>query len=303
MAQSVQLSNPITKSPTGITPVVRSVADLRNVVAEWRRAGLTVGLVPTMGSLHAGHLSLVTRGKTDCDRVIATIFVNPKQFDRAADLDGYPRMEEQDRALLTGVGCDLLFAPSVSEIYPQGFAAQVALQSALTGCLEGAHRAGHFDGVTTVVCKLLLMALADSAYFGEKDYQQLLVVEKMVADLNIPTNIIACETVREDDGLALSSRNVHLSADERQLAVQVIRQLRDVAQQVRSTDGPLEGILNAACQALLSAGFDKVDYLELRRAEALDKRITEGAELSRVAGRLLVAAWLGQTRLIDNIAV
>jgi|TARA_R110002072_G_scaffold4706_22_gene32967 pantoate--beta-alanine ligase len=290
-------------APSGMT-VVRSVTALRRAVAAWRLRGDSIGLIPTMGSLHAGHLSLVQQAKAETDRAIATIFVNPKQFDRAEDLDGYPRAEEKDAALLQSVGCDLLFAPGLDEIYPEGFSAQVSVRSALTSCLEGQHRPGHFDGVTTVVCKLLLQAGADRAYFGEKDFQQLQVVRKMVADLAIPTEIVPCVTIREVDGLALSSRNVHLSAAQRARAPQLFTVLRRTAAHLlASPPGTRSALLEQARQSLLAEGFDKIDYLALRHAEALDQPLGDGVDLRNTQARLLVAAWLGDTRLIDNLAL
>lgn len=195
-------------------PVLRTVAELRARVSDWKAAGETVGVVPTMGALHEGHLSLARRARAACDRVIVTIFVNPRQFNNPADLEKYPRTEAQDAALLASVGVDAVFAPGPEEVYPRGFATNVSV-SGVSEPLEGAHRPGHFDGVATVVAKLFGMTRADRAFFGEKDWQQLMVVQRLVADLNIPVTIEGCATVREADGLALSSRNRRLSVEGR----------------------------------------------------------------------------------------
>lgn len=196
---------------------VQTVAALRAAVAEWRAAGATVGLVPTMGALHAGHMALIERARADCDRVVASIFINPTQFDEAADLETYPRDEAADTERLSEAGVDLLFAPAVEEMYPEGFATSVSV-ARLTDCLCGLARPGHLDGVATVVAKLFNQAQADLAYFGEKDYQQLLVVRRMAEDLDIPVRVVAVPTVREADGLALASRNKYLTPAQRRIA-------------------------------------------------------------------------------------
>ena len=274
---------------------VRTVAELRAAVAGWRRAGETVGLVPTMGALHRGHISLLEAAGAACRRSIATIFVNPKQFGPHEDFARYPRQEEQDRALLTKGGCDLLFAPPVGEIYPEGFATTVSL-AGVTDRWEGEARPGHFAGVATVVAKLLLQAMADKAFFGEKDYQQLQSVKRMVRDLDVPVEIVGCPTVREDDGLALSSRNVHLTPEERKRAPALYHAIRNVAAAAR--DGRDIGVaVEAGTAALLKAGFAAVDYLAVVDAATLEPL----ARLDR-AGRVLAAAKLGTVRLIDNVA-
>jgi pantoate--beta-alanine ligase len=277
-------------------PIVRTVADLRAVVADWRGAGERVALVPTMGALHAGHLALVMEGRRRADRVIATIFVNPKQFGAGEDLDRYPRRETADAAALEGVGCDLLFAPAVAEMYPAGFATTISVEG-VTADLDGAARPGHFDGVATVVAKLLNQAQADIALFGEKDYQQLLTIRRLARDLDIPTEIAGHPTVREADGLALSSRNAYLSADERARAAELPRALTDAGAVIRK-GGDVAGALQVATARLLAAGFASVDYIELRDAETL-------VPLTRFdrPARLLAAARMGTTRLIDNIPV
>lgn len=276
--------------------IVRTVSELRARVAAWRRAGDRLALVPTMGALHAGHLALVEEGRRRADRVIATIFVNPKQFGAGEDLDRYPRQEAADAAALDGVGCDLLFAPGVAEMYPDGFATAVSV-AGVTDDLDGAARPGHFDGVATVVAKLLNQAQADVAIFGEKDYQQLLTIRRLARDLDIPTQIVGHPTVREADGLARSSRNAYLSADERTRAVELPRAMQAAADALIA-GGDVAATLEAATQRLLSAGFAAVDYVELRDAETL-------APIDRLdrPARLLAAARIGGTRLIDNVAV
>jgi pantoate--beta-alanine ligase len=276
--------------------LIRTVADLRNLVRGWQGAGHRVGLVPTMGALHDGHLSLVTRARADADHVIVSLFVNPTQFGPNEDLSRYPRDEASDLAKLASVGCDGLFAPAVAEIYPAGFATSVHVARVSEG-LCGAIRPGHFDGVATVVSKLLIMAGADVAVFGEKDFQQLQVIRRLVADLNIPTEIIGAPIVRDADGLALSSRNAYLSVAERQIARALPRVLQQAAQQLRSgTDAA--AVCQQATAALLAAGFHTVDYVELRSASNLQPL----ADISQPA-RLLAAARVGTTRLLDNLAV
>ncbi|MCV0379399.1 pantoate--beta-alanine ligase [Nitratireductor sp.] len=276
--------------------ILRTVADLRDRVQTWRRAGERVAVVPTMGALHEGHLSLVRAGRERAERVIVTLFVNPKQFNNASDLAAYPRTEADDAAKLAPFGVDILFAPGVEEMYGNGFATTVSVSGVSEG-LCGAHRPGHFDGVATVVSKLLLQSGADCALFGEKDFQQLLVVRRLVADLNIPTEIIGCPTVREADGLALSSRNVRLTPEERRKAPAIANVLQETATRLASGMAAAP-VLEAARSALEAAGFDRVEYFDLRDAETLlpIERVDQPA-------RLLAAAWLGETRLIDNLPV
>lgn len=275
---------------------VDSIGDLRTTVAAWRGAGQKIALVPTMGALHDGHLALVRAAQADCERVVATIFVNPLQFNAQADLDSYPATWERDVALLSEIGTDLLYAPRPAEMYPEGFATKVSV-SKLTECLCGVARPGHFEGVATVVAKLLLQAAPDAAYFGEKDYQQLLVVRRMARDLDIPTRIEAVATVREPDGLALSSRNFKLSAEQRRRAPHLHRIMREVAAEL-AAGAAARPSLDQGTRALRDAGFDRIDYLEMRDGTALGvlQRAEPGA-------RLFAAAWLGDTRLIDNISV
>ncbi len=277
-------------------PIARTVAELRATVRPWRRAGQTVSVVPTMGGLHDGHLSLVRAARSRADRVIATLFVNPRQFNDADDLAAYPRTEETDAALLAGLGTDLLYAPGSAEVYPDGFATNISVSGVGEG-LCGAARPGHFDGVATVVAKLLLQTGADTAFFGEKDYQQLHVVRRLVRDLDIPADIVACPTVREADGLAMSSRNVHLTEAERRRAPVLAAALLGMATRIARGE-PVAPLLSGAEKAVVDAGFDRIDYLELRAEK--DLRPLDRAD---VPARLLAAAFLGRTRLIDNVAV
>lgn len=277
--------------------VARSVADLRAVVGEWRQAGQRVGLVPTMGALHAGHLSLIETVQAQADRVVATIFVNPTQFGPDEDLDKYPRKELADAEKLAAAGVDLLFAPTVDEMYPTGFSTTVSVAGVSEG-LCGGHRPGHFDGVSTVVSKLFLQCLPDVAVFGEKDYQQLQVIKRFARDLDFPIEVIGAPTVREPDGLALSSRNAYLDQDQRAIAANLPRILNQTAASIASGDSGIKALLQKGVADLAAAGFDPVEYLELRDAESL----TPISNLDRPA-RLLVAAHLGSTRLIDNVAV
>lgn len=276
--------------------IVRSVADLRARVKYWRDQGLSVAMVPTMGALHEGHLTLVRTGLELADRVVASVFVNPTQFGPNEDLSRYPRQEAKDSELLDGAGCHLLFAPKVEEMYPEGFATTITVKG-VSQPLEGAFRPGHFDGVATVVSKLLLQCLPDLALFGEKDWQQLAVIRRMVKDLNLPVEIHGVPTVREADGLALSSRNAYLSPEERAVAPALFRALAAVAEGLKQGKAP-EELCHRAAADLLAAGFASVDYIDVRDAESMAKVL----KLIRPA-RILAAARLGTTRLIDNIGV
>jgi pantoate--beta-alanine ligase len=275
-------------------PSVRTVAELRSVVAGWRHSGASVAVVPTMGALHEGHLSLVRSALQKADRVIVTLFVNPKQFNSAADLAAYPRTENEDAAKLAPLGAHLLYVPDAAEMYPVGFATTVSVAGVSEG-LCGAFRPGHFDGVATVVAKLFLQTGADFAFFGEKDFQQLHVVKRMARDLDIPITIVACPTVREADGLALSSRNVRLSPAERSVAPKLASILHETAERLANGSPVLPTLAEARSQ-ILSAGYREVEYLELRGEADLQPM----ASLDGPA-RLLAAAWLGETRLIDNV--
>ncbi|SFJ08474.1 pantoate--beta-alanine ligase [Albimonas pacifica] len=277
--------------------IVRSVAELRARVADWRSEGARIAVVPTMGALHEGHLTLVREAMARAERVVTTLFVNPRQFNSAADLAAYPRTEESDARKLAALGEGLvLFAPDGDEMYPPGFSTGVSVAGVGEG-LCGAGRPGHFDGVATVVTKLLLIAGADAAMFGEKDFQQLQVVRRLASDLNLPTEIVGCATVREPDGLALSSRNVRLSAEARLQAAALPRALFAAARRLEAGDPPA-AVLAEGEAAILAAGFARVEYLELRAEEALAPL----AAPDRPA-RLLAAAWIDEVRLIDNVPV
>ncbi|EMD82527.1 pantoate--beta-alanine ligase [Pacificimonas flava] len=275
--------------------IVRTVAALREVIGEWRQGGKTVGLVPTMGALHAGHLSLVAAARRHCDRAVVTIFVNPKQFAPGEDLDRYPRQEAQDAERLAEANCDLLFAPDPAEVYPPGFATTVSV-AGLGEPLCGARRPGHFDGVATVVTKLLNQARADAAFFGEKDWQQLTIIRRLAADLDIGTRIEGVPTVREADGLALSSRNAYLSAEERRTAAELPRALSAAAKAIRAGTQTADALEEARTH-LARAGFSP-EYLEMR-----DERDLSELQAMTPHARLFVAARIGGTRLIDNLSV
>ena len=261
------------------------------------RAGrATLALVPTMGALHAGHIALVETGKRHADKVAASIFVNPAQFAAGEDLDRYPRQEEADAAMLEAADCDLLWLPAVADIYPAGFATTVNV-AGVSDRWEGAARPGHFDGVATVVAKLLLAAAPDVALFGEKDFQQLAVIRQMVTDLAIPVEIVGVPTVRDSDRLALSSRNAYLSVVERRRAVALPRALQAAAGAIRG-GAKIEQSLEDAKETLRDAGFVKIDYLALVDATTLEPLDHPGGDM-----RLIAAATIGATRLIDNLAV
>ena len=278
-----------------MTEIVRRVSDLRGMVRAWKAAGSVVGVVPTMGALHDGHLSLARAAKTECERVIVTIFVNPKQFNNPDDLKKYPRTEAADAALLSTVGVDVIFAPAPEEVYPTGFATTVSV-AGVAEPLEGALRPGHFDGMATVVAKLFGMTTADRAYFGQKDWQQLQVVKRLVRDLNLPVWIVGCETVREPDGLAMSSRNVRLGGSRAQ-APALYGAMTSAARAIRAGE-PAAKVLDLCEAEIMAAGFQQIEYIELRDATSLGQ--AEGMDRPL---RLLAAVWLGGVRLIDNIPV
>jgi pantoate--beta-alanine ligase len=276
--------------------LTRTVDDLRTQVAALKNAGKRIGFVPTMGALHEGHLALVAEARRLSDAVAASVFVNPTQFAAHEDLGTYPRQEARDAELLAGAGCSILFAPDAAEMYPDGFATSVQVAGPSAG-LETDFRPHFFGGVAVVVAKLLNQVQADVAVFGEKDYQQLMVVRRMARDLDIPTAIVGAPTVRDAHGLALSSRNAYLSADELAVARQLNGILRQAAEQAKARD-PAAAEAGAA-EALLKAGFATVDYVAIRHAESLAP-FSGGVD---APARILAAAWLGKTRLIDNMAV
>jgi len=283
-------------SSAGELVVVRRVAELRALVRGFRTKGETVAVVPTMGALHEGHLALVKAGQSECDRVIATIFVNPTQFGPNEDFASYPRDEASDLAKLRSVGADGAFLPSVEEMYPAGASTTVMVAGVSEG-LCGTFRPGHFAGVATVVSKLLLQALPDVALFGEKDYQQLQVIKRMARDLDIPARILGVPTVREADGLAMSSRNWYLTPEQRRIAPRLYQVLTALGQAL-TAGGPTEPLLSQGRAELEQTGFDPVQYLELRDADGLAP-----LTWAERPARLLVAAYLGKVRLIDNVPV
>ena len=274
---------------------VRSSEELARAVAELRQSG-TLALVPTMGALHAGHIALIDEAKRRAERVVATIFVNPTQFNDKDDLARYPRQEPEDVAKLKAAGCDLLWTPSVDDIYPAGFATSVHV-SGISDRWEGEHRPGHFDGVATVVAKLLLSVHPDIAFFGEKDFQQLAVIRRMATDLNLGVEIAGVSTVRDPDGLALSSRNALLSPSDREKAGGLLSTLADLGGAITrgATVGPA---IERAIENLIRNGFEPVDYVAY-----VDGGTLEPLDGYRVGGRLIAAAFLGGVRLIDNISV
>jgi pantoate--beta-alanine ligase len=277
--------------------ILRTITELRTHIAVWRRSGERVGLVPTMGALHGGHLVLVRAAQAECDEIVASIFVNPKQFAPNEDLASYPRREAADLDMLRAAGVGLVFMPGVGEMYPPRFATTVQV-TGLTDCLCGAHRPGHFDGVATVVTKLLIQSLPDAAYFGEKDYQQLLVVRRLARDLDIPVRITGVPTVREADGLALSSRNAYLSPEERHIAPELARVLRRIADALTAEPEAVARETAHGIANLERAGF-AVEYLEIREAKTLAP-VT--VMVTRPA-RVFAAVQLGRTRLIDNMPI
>lgn len=280
---------------------VAAPADLRLLIAGWRAAGETVGLVPTMGALHPGHISLITAAKAAADRVVASVFVNPTQFGPNEDFGRYPRDPAGDAAMLAAAGCDALYLPDAAAIYPAGFATTVSV-AGLTDGLCGAWRPGHFAGVATVVAKLLIQAGADCAVFGEKDFQQLQVIRRLAADLDIPTRILGAPTVRDPDGLAMSSRNRYLTDAQRATALALPRALQTVAAAVRA-DGAIETALDQGRAALIAAGVDSIDYLAVVAEATLAPPAGPVAAAADGPLRALGAVRLGATRLIDNLAI
>ncbi|MCP1198874.1 pantoate--beta-alanine ligase [Notoacmeibacter sp. MSK16QG-6] len=276
--------------------LVRQIEELRNQVAAWKSEGLRVSLVPTMGALHDGHASLVKLALKDADRVVVSLFVNPKQFNDRTDLANYPRTEDADRDRLEDLGAHMLYAPVREEIYPEGFATSVVVEGPAIP-LEGAHRPGHFAGVATVVCKLFNQVQPHSAVFGEKDFQQLAVLRRMVRDLDMAVEIIGGKTIREKDGLALSSRNERLSDDDRKKAAGLSQAMTNAVDAIEG-GADIAGTLNRTQASILEAGFEKIDYLALVGAEDLQPMDERDRD-----GRLVAAAFLGGVRLIDNMPV
>lgn len=278
-------------------PHAATPAHLRRVVADWRAAGETVAFVPTMGALHDGHLRLVEQARMEARRVVTSVFVNPTQFAAHEDLDTYPRAIERDATLLAEAGCDLLYAPTARAMYPQGFATRIAMDGPALG-LETDHRPHFFGGVAIVVAKLLNQVQADVALFGEKDYQQLRVITRLAADLDIPTRIVGVPTERDGHGLALSSRNAYLNEAELDIARRLNGRLAAAAARVRAGD-LIDVVEYETTVSLVSDGFDSVDYVAIRDADTLSPLATATDRPMRI----LAAASLGRTRLIDNMAV
>lgn len=277
-------------------PILRTLAEMRAATAPWQRTGQRIGVVPTMGALHEGHLSLVAAAREACDRVIVTIFVNPRQFSSPEDLAGYPRSETTDAARLARFDVDALYVPHVDQVYPDGFATTVAV-SGLTGVMDGVHRPGHFEGVTTVVAKLFAQTAATDAFFGEKDFQQLQVVRRMARDLDTGVTVHGCPTIREEDGLAMSSRNLLLSGRARSIAPRLPEEMERAAEALRA-GRDFAAARDAAVAALRTAGFTGVDYFDLRAADDLAP-----LDAATRPARIFAAGWLAGVRLIDNIAV
>lgn len=284
-------------APDGSPPVVaRTPREIAERLSPWRRRGGSIGLVPTMGALHDGHLSLLAGARRDCDVVVASLFVNPTQFGPNEDFDRYPRDQRRDLELFREHGADVVYAPGVADVYPDGPEVTVAAAPDLAGVLCGAARPGHFDGVATVVSRLFAHCLPDAAYFGEKDYQQLRIVERMAGDLEPPVRVVGMPIVREPDGLAMSSRNAYLSGAQRRTAPALHAALAEAARALRAGASATE-IAARGRARLEEAGFDGVDYLDVRDGATL-----EAAERHRPGLRVFAAARLGRTRLIDNVA-
>ncbi|MCF8474582.1 MAG: pantoate--beta-alanine ligase [Emcibacter sp.] len=278
--------------------IIRSKKELRAKIKQWHMQSLVVGMIPTMGALHHGHMSLVKETQTLVDKTVVSIFVNPKQFGPNEDFSKYPRQESLDIEKLNAANVDLLYAPNVEEMYPDGFLTNVSVTK-ITEELCAKSRPGHFDGVTTVVTKLLLQCLPDIVIFGEKDFQQYTVLKKMVKDLDIPTKVLKGKLIRDEDGLATSSRNIYLSPEERQIALEIPKTLKKLTEDIKNNILPLQQLLNNATQYLLNCGFKEVQYLEVRESESLNS-VTEKIT---VPSRILIAAVVGKTRLIDNMPI
>lgn len=291
-----------TRGTMAAMEVVRTIEEVRRVARGWRAAGLRSGLVPTMGALHDGHLTLVDRARAACDRTVATLFVNPLQFGPSEDFDAYPRTEARDIELLTSRECDVVFIPSVGELYPLGAPSPSTFPTSIhiAGMSErlcGAFRPGHFSGVATVVMKFFMIVQPDAAFFGEKDFQQLQIIRRMVKDLDVPFDIVGVATIREADGLAMSSRNQYLTPRERAVAPQLHAALQQVRLEALG-GADVAGSIARAKASLLAQGFSSIDYVSL-----VDRETLEDLQQPAAGARLVAAARLGRTRLIDNIPV
>ncbi len=275
-----------------------SIKELRRQVTAWRRAGERIAFVPTMGNLHDGHMSLVSRAQALGDRVVVSIFVNPLQFGEGEDLEAYPHTPEEDSARLVAVGVDALFRPREEEVYPHGRAGQTFIEvPGLSDTLCGASRPGHFRGVATVVAKLFNLVQPDVACFGQKDYQQLAVLRRMAADLNIPVELVGVPTMREADGLAMSSRNAYLTAEERRIAPRLYAALQQLARRLEAGESAWSALESDTCRLLTGEGL-RPDYVSIRRAD--DLMIPEKGDTALV---ILAAVFLGKARLIDNLLI
>lgn len=279
-----------------MTRQITELAELRETLNGWRKAGQTIALVPTMGALHAGHMALVQAAKQQAQHVVVSIFVNPTQFGPNEDLARYPRSLTEDVAMLQAAGADIAWLPSVETMYPDGVRSNIHVKE-VGDTLEGVLRPGHFDGVATVVTRLFEQVRPDIAVFGEKDYQQLCLIRRLVNDFVIDVSILGVETLREPDDLAMSSRNRYLSEQERKIAPLLYAVMNETAKRIVAGQ-PVSKVLHEGRQRLLMLGFSKVDYLELRKEETLAEMVT-----LQSTARLLAAAWLGKTRLIDNMRV
>lgn len=277
--------------------IIRSISELKRQIEKWRKAGYSVGLVPTMGYLHEGHKSLIKRAAAENDKVVVSVFVNPKQFDNPNDLGTYPSDIQRDKELVDDAEGDLIFAPTPEEMYPKGFATMVDIEG-LDNELCGATRPGHFRGVCTVVTKLFLITNPDRAYFGEKDFQQLAIIRRFTQDLNIPVEIVGCPIVREDDGLAMSSRNARLSPEERNKALIVVETLNIIKEMVYQGTTDVEELKKEAYRKVSTIDIAKVDYFEIVDTENLEK-------IDKITGKALAATavFIGETRLIDNMII
>lgn len=280
--------------------IAERIDDVRSTVKQWRTEGLTVGLVPTMGALHQGHASLVTAAAKDCDRVVASVFVNPTQFGQGEDLDSYPRDFEGDCRLLEEKGCHLVFHPSPEEMYPDDYGTYVNLESDMTNVLCGKSRPGHFRGVCTVVSKLFNIVTPDRAYFGEKDAQQLAVIRRMVTDMNYGIEIVGCPTIRENDGLAKSSRNAYLSKEQRKAAAVLYRSIEEARKLTEANEKSTSAseLIETMTAVISSEPMAKIDYIE-----AVDGKTLQPKSQLVPGDLVALAVYIGKTRLIDNFTV
>ena len=279
--------------------IAETIKDVRRQVSKWHAEGLTVGLVPTMGALHEGHASLVKTAVKECDRVVASVFVNPTQFGKNEDLDSYPRNFERDCEILSENGCDMVFHPEVDEMYPEGFATYMNLESEMTAQLCGKSRPGHFRGVCTVVGKLFNIVTPDRAYFGEKDAQQLAVIRQMVRDMNFGLDIVGCPTVREADGLAKSSRNTYLNSEEREAARVLYKSIETAKNLIQAEGAPAASdVIETMISVIAAEPMAEIDYIE-----AVDGTTLEPVEFVTTGTLVALAVKIGNTRLIDNFTV